>query len=182
MSESIRLATHDDLAAINDIEREVRRGEKILVFGRFTRPLRALVSLLNARQMLMRVADGQPWPQRKVQGDNAGREDDSEWPAVYAAHRQLNSSVDLATLDDVLGERYRKDVEQRARLRDTLVPRLRIGLAAIAKNAAYLAILDIIERDVVPASDDPDADDRHLMLLARAIAANLENVEGTDRD
>ena len=170
------------LAAVNDIEREVRRGEKILVFGRFTRPLRALVSLLNARQMLMRVADGQPWPQRKVQGDKAGREDDSEWPAVYAAHRQLNSSVDLARLDDVLAERYRKDVEQRARLRDTLVPRLRIGLGAIAKNAIYLAILDIIERDVVPASDDPDADDRHLMLLARAIVTNLENVEGTDRD
>lgn len=170
------------MAAVHDIEREVGQGEKVLVFGRFTRPLRALVSILNARQMLMRVATDQPWPQRKVHGDKAGREVDSEWPAVYAAHRQLRSLVDLATLDDLLAERYRRDIEQRSKLRDTLVPRLRAGLSTIAGNAKYLAILDVIDRDAVPTSNDPDDDDRHLMLLSRAITANLENSEGTDAD
>ena len=52
------------LAAIKYIEHQTEIGEKVLVFGRFTRPLRALVSLLNARQMLLRVGKGEAWPLR----------------------------------------------------------------------------------------------------------------------
>jgi SNF2 family DNA or RNA helicase len=36
--------------AVEAIEKETQHGEKVLVFGKFTRPLRALVDLLNARE------------------------------------------------------------------------------------------------------------------------------------
>ena len=58
--------------AVEAIEKETERGEKVLVFGRFTRPLRALVDLLNAREMLRRVQNKEPWPQAKVHGDRDG--------------------------------------------------------------------------------------------------------------
>jgi hypothetical protein len=67
--------------AVETIEKETQRGEKVLVFGRFTRPLRALVDLLNAREMLRRVQNKEPWPQAKVPGDRDGDAETSEWLA-----------------------------------------------------------------------------------------------------
>jgi hypothetical protein len=130
--------------------------------GRFTRPLRAFVSLLNARQMLLRVGNGEAWPQRKVHGDRNGRYGDSEWPAVLAAHRQLSSPVDLDTLDEVLAERYRRDTELRAKARDTLILRIRAGLPKATKTTKHDAILRIVELQSQQAIDDPDDDDRQL--------------------
>jgi hypothetical protein len=170
------------LAAVKNIEEETERGEKILVFGRFTRPLRALVSLLNARQMLLRVAKEHTWPQRKVHGDRHGRYGDSEWPAVLAAHRQLSSSVDLDRLDDILADRYRRDSELRTKLRDALIPRIRAGLSAVTDSGKYGAILSIIEQQSFSATDDPDDDDRHLTLLSRAITANIDSSDESDAD
>lgn len=170
------------LAAVKYIEEEAEKGEKILVFGRFTRPLRVFVSLLNARQMLLRVAKGQTWAQRKVHGERNGNYGDSEWPAVLAAHRQLSSSIDLDALDDILSERYRKDTDLRAKVRDALVPRIRAGLAAVTRSSKYPAILSVVEQQSLPAGDDLDDDDRHLTLLSRAITANLDSPEASDAD
>jgi hypothetical protein len=52
----------------------------------------------------------------------------------------------------------------------------------MAGHAKYDAILNVIERDIVPATEDPEDDDRHLMLLSRAITANLESPEAIDPD
>ena len=150
--------------------------------GRFTRPLRAFVSLLNARQMLLRVGNGEAWPQRKVHGDRNGRYGDSEWPAVLAAHRQLSSPVDLDTLDEVLAERYRRDTELCAKARDTLILRIRAGLPKATKTTKHDAILRIVELQSQQAIDDPDDDDRQLTLLARAITANLDSADASDAD
>lgn len=154
------------LAAVRTIEEETERDEKVLVFGRFTRPMRALVSLLNARQMLKAIQQERPWPQTKVHED--------EWPAVRAAHRQLSSKVDLTGLDDLLAQRYRRESDQRARQREELLARLRAGLAHDDANGKCLAILDAIERQTAPVTDDVEEDERHLTLLARAIAANTD--------
>ena len=42
------------------------RKKKILVFGRFTRPLKALCELLNAREIVRRVQNSEFWPQFKL--------------------------------------------------------------------------------------------------------------------
>lgn len=103
------------LKAVHEIEKETARGEKVLVFGRFTRPLRALVDLLNAREMFRRIQkqedresqNQKPWPQTKVHGDENVDDDNSEWPAVRAAHRQMGMAIPLETLNDTLRTRYR---------------------------------------------------------------------------
>lgn len=169
------------VAAVNAIERDTDRGEKVLVFGRFTRPLRVLVSLLNARQMLKRLSNGANWPQRKVHGDRNGGYGDSEWPAVRAAHQQLSSAIDLNKLDDILASQYRRDSDQRARERDSLVPRIRAGLSKLSDVRKYLAILNVIEQHVLPGESSDD-DDQHLTLLARAIAANLDGIEADEKE
>ena len=45
------------LAAAKAVEQHVENGDKVLVFGRYTRPMQALVRLLNARALL-RALDG----------------------------------------------------------------------------------------------------------------------------
>ena len=162
------------LAAARTIEEETERGEKVLVFGRFTRPIRALVRLLNARQMLKAVGQASPWPQAKVHED--------EWPAVRAAHRQLSSKVDLSRLDDLLAQRYRRESDQRARQREGLLMRLRAGLAHDEANGKCFAILDAIGRQTVPVTGDDEEDERHVALLARAIAANTDRPDAPDAD
>lgn len=77
------------------------KGEKVLVFGRFTEPMRALTNLLNAREMLRRVYRGEPWPQRKVH--------ESEGPAVRKAWEQLRNELKLP---------------DRSRIRETRLSRL----------------------------------------------------------
>lgn len=162
------------LAAVRTIEEETERGEKVLIFGRFTRPMRALVGLLNARQMLKAVEQANPWPQAKVHED--------EWPAVRAAHRQLSSKVDLTRLDDLLAQRYRRESDQRARQREGLLVRLRAGLAHDEANGKCLAILDAIGRQTAPVTGDDEEDERHVALLARAIAANTDRPDAPNAD
>lgn len=169
------------LAAVSTIEEEVERGEKVLVFGRFTRPMRALVSLLNARQMLKAIEQGHPWPQSKVHEDRRGPEF-GEWPAVRAAHRQLSPKVDLTMLDDLLAQRYRREQSQRLRQREGLVSRLRVGLSCVNTSGKYLAILDAIGRQTSHVVGDVEEEEHHVNLLARAIAANTDDVDASDAD
>jgi len=169
------------LAAVRTIEEETERGEKVLVFGRFTRPMRALVRLLNARQMLKAIEQGRTWPQSKVHEDRRGPEF-GEWPAVRAAHLQLSSTVDLTTLDKDLEERYRRDSHQRDRQREGLLGRLRAEFAGVDANSKYLAILDAIERQMAPAAGDNKEDEHELALLVRAIAANTDGPDISNAD
>jgi superfamily II DNA or RNA helicase len=162
------------LVAVRTIEEEIKRGEKVLVFGRFTRPMRALVSLLNARQMLKAIEQESPWPQTKVHKD--------EWPAVCAARRQLSSNVDLTRIDDLLAQRYGRESDQRARQREGLLARLRAGLADEDASSRSLAILRAIGRQTAPATDDAEGDEHHVALLARAIAANTDRPDAPDAD
>lgn len=110
------------LAAVEKIESLTARDEKVLVFGRYTRPLRALVELLNAREMLRAIDGGQPWAQAKVP--------DREWKAVEVAHRQLGLPWPLSRveLDTRLEAQYGELESRRERFRDGLLERLEEGL------------------------------------------------------
>ncbi|WP_066459844.1 helicase-related protein, partial [Castellaniella caeni] len=118
------------LATITAIEEVCQRGEKVLVFGRFTRPLRALVELLNARAMLRSVDAQQPWPHSKVH--------EREWNAVAAAHRQLRRSgpMNSRDLDQVLDEQYKRLEEQRRTIREKLIGYIETGLDQMPARAS----------------------------------------------
>lgn len=111
------------LAAVEYIESVCRQGEKVLVFGRFKAPLRALTGLLNAREMLRSLDEGRAWPQSAVRK--------SEWKVVQIADRQLHGTRKWKAkkeLDAVLEEQYRHTRNSR-RWRTKLLRILETGFA-----------------------------------------------------
>lgn len=138
------------LAAVEEIERYTSSREKVLVFGRFTRPLQAVTSLLNGRAMLRHLDGGEAWPQAKVHAD--------EVDAVAAAHRQLSCTWDLVSVDDRLAEQYRQIENRRSHLRENMFAWIAEGLgdARPLESALADAAMRSSTSDVRP-------------LLARAI-------------
>jgi superfamily II DNA or RNA helicase len=166
------------LAAVLAIEAEVTRGEKVLVFGRFTIPMRARVDLLNARQMLRAVELNTAWPQSKVYGERHGP-NFGEWPAVCAAHRQLASELDLDKLDDSLVSQYRSSRPEREKRHSEILDRLTAGLTQGDHSEKYRAVLDSIRgttSEVEARTEDA------IPLLAEAVAAGSDNPNPDDTD
>ncbi|MCP3393909.1 DEAD/DEAH box helicase [Bradyrhizobium sp. CCGB12] len=104
------------LAAVSAIEAYTDAGEKVLVFGRYTKPLRALTELLNAREMLRCLSTGKLWPQSKVV---SGSERD-EWAAIRVAHAQMACAFGVDEVDMMLDAQYRKLETRREFLRGSL--------------------------------------------------------------
>lgn len=157
------------LATVNAIEKATEKGEKVLVFGRFTRPLRTLVDLLNAREMLRRLQKNQPWPQAKVHGSKDADADNSEWPAVKAAHRQLNACIPLDSLDEQLQKGYNKQRRQRDKLRTKLIGTIEQGLKEIKAEQRFHSIVAKLASSI-QTDTSGESDEHHPMaLFIRAI-------------
>jgi SNF2 family DNA or RNA helicase len=93
------------LAAVRKIETYATKGEKVLVFGRFIKPLEALTRLLDARELLRRLNDksGRRWPASQLR--------ESSIDAVKAAMSdpQLwTGPVDIDLINRRLADRYRE--------------------------------------------------------------------------
>lgn len=111
------------LAAAEQIEWVCQKGEKVLVFGRFSRPLRALTQLLNAREMLRCLDEDRPWPQSVLS-------DEESWNAVQVADRQLHGKgrwASQAELNDALARQYAQIRQERSLFRERLVRDLEEG-------------------------------------------------------
>jgi superfamily II DNA or RNA helicase len=147
------------LSAVEAIEQYTSKGEKVLVFGRFTRPLRALNDLLNAREMLRSLVEARSWPQSKI---HRSREVD-EWPAVEAAHRQLNCPIPLSEVEERLERQYVLLERRREHLRDNLFEWIAAGIDD--KSSDLRALLTSAEKA-------PGTETRNLM--ARALDDLLE--------
>jgi superfamily II DNA or RNA helicase len=161
--------------AVEAIEKETRQGEKVLVFGRFTRPLRALVDLLNAREMLRRVQNKEPWPQAKVHGDREGDAENSEWLAVRAAHRQLMSPLQLDTLDETLRISYERERQRREQFRERLIPEIEREWQGNNSGARFKAIFDAFRRSVEANTASEKVEQNSLALVARAMMELLQS-------
>lgn len=168
------------LAAVKEIETICQKGEKVLVFGRFTRPLRALVQLLNAREMLRCLDNNQPWPQSKVhENDN--------WNAIIAAHQQLHrqGELDREALDDALDKQYQKLENQRRNIREKLISHIEEGLNKKQTDKRVLALFDAFKTNARVDSEQLQSNDDHaLAVVARAIqeliGANIERAKPID--
>ena len=156
------------LAAVAVIEEVSERGEKVLVFGRFTRPLTCLVQLLNARAMLRALAAGQFWPQAKVHGELDSGADGSDWPAVRAAHQKLQSSLCLDVLDTTLAEQYRELQKHRQNQRNALPELLEEGF----RLGQFEPRVRSLYRAFCNATDGED-NDQALALVSRALTEQL---------
>jgi superfamily II DNA or RNA helicase len=164
-------------AAVEAIEKAIQQKEKVLVFGRFTRPLRALVDLLNAREMLRRLQNGSPWPQVKVHGERDCNLDNSEWPAVRAAHRQLKCSLSLDEIDSRLHTSYNLLRRKREKLREHLIESIENGLEDIGFDQRIHGILGSFKNSARVRTSG-ESDERHpLALVGRAIEELLGGFE-----
>lgn len=162
------------IAAVKAIEIETALGEKVLVFGRFTRPLRALVQLLNARELLRRIESQCYWPQSKVHGE-VGAGVDSEWPAIRAAHRQMESVFNIDDIDRVLKARYQAEQRRRERFREHLLNSLQQGLEEVGdqERKAYSSICTAFKTSVAASGTSTDEDRHPLSLVTRALTELL---------
>jgi hypothetical protein len=173
------LYTHPAIkAAVDAIEEATQRGEKVLVFGRFTRPLRALVDLVNAREMLRRVQKSEPWPQAKVHGDRQGDVESSEWQAVRAAYLQLKCSFPLETLDEKLRSGYDRERHRREHFRDRLVSRIEQGWVKNGPDTHIRAIFDAFKRSVAMNDQLEGTEQRSLALVGRALLELMGHLDG----
>lgn len=95
------------LAAVRQIEAYTRAGEKVLVFGKFLTPMNVLTRLLDAREMLRRLRDGQHWPASGIGESNVA--------AVIAAMKDPDLSVagGLEAIDGMLKTRYQEWASER---------------------------------------------------------------------
>lgn len=153
------------LAAIEEIETVCRQGEKVLVFGRFTRPLRALVQLLNAREMLRCLAEHRPWPQTKVSTDE-------EWAAIVSARRQLHLTDELTreALNSVLTKQYQMLENQRRNIRDKLLSHIAKGLEDLQPAQRVLGLFEHFRHAIEEDLDQTqNGDDKILSIMTRAL-------------
>jgi hypothetical protein len=165
-------------AAVARIEEVDRADEKVLVFGRFTRPMQALTSLLNAREMLRRLERGAAWPQAKVHGSRTATDESSDWPVVRAAWRQRYNTdmttADERELDDRLDKQYRVLERDRQEFREQLLDRLEAefsspalpdAIPGLQRGASIIAAF----RSMVTRSKDGS----ELATVARALTGLL---------
>ncbi|MER8649644.1 helicase-related protein [Mesorhizobium sp. M0586] len=136
---------------IQDIEAVTQHGEKVLVFGRFTRPMRILTELLNARAVLRAVRGGTPWPHESTL--------DSEQNALVVSARQLEMEYDRQSLDSQLKRAYREFTKYRQELRD--------HLEALVANCNEFAATR--QSALLHAIGNSERRSQSIVLLARAI-------------
>jgi len=163
------------LAAVEEIEHVCESGEKVLVFGRFTRPLRALTQLLNAREMLRCLDAHRPWPQSKVhENDN--------WNAILSAHQQLQrqGTLDRERLNRALQEQYKILENQRSSIREKLISHIEKGLNSkqFAPDKHTRALFNNLKKKAM-AESEQGQDDKHVVAVAARAMQELlgENIE-----
>lgn len=153
------------LAAVEEIESICQQGEKVLVFGRFTRPLRALEQLLNAREMLRCIDTKQPWPQSEAhENDN--------WNAIFAAHRQLGKKekINPEVLNDALAKQYKQLEIQRRKIREKVSSHIKKGFELNPPDRSVSALFNSFRKESMEVSGQTQSNEVHsLAVVARAM-------------
>jgi hypothetical protein len=147
------------LLAVREIEAAVVLGHKVLVFGKFTRPIRALTFLLDAREMVRRLCanahPGNRWPQSSL-----GKLDDDRAAALDAALRDRVLNIDR--LD-------RQALEQRLedRAKDYSAAR-KSNLDKVAGDLREMSKSDRIAEEILSRwrPDDKESETSSALLLA----------------
>ena len=135
-------------ACVRSVEETTAANGKVLVFGKFVQPLRALVELLNAREMIRCLQQGRPWPQSKVHETRQDGDDSSERGAVEAASRQLGYLATAAEIDDRLEGQYRELENRREQWRTKLLEKLEDGIPKSADDSRVRNLFNAFKSSV----------------------------------
>lgn len=177
------------LKIVEEIEKNLSNGQKALVFGKLTKPMRVLVKLLNAREMLRRLEQNEFWPQTKVHVGNDVNDSDSEVQAVIFAAKQLDINFDLNEINVRLEKQYEKHSSQIEKAKQNLIkniesvenqldPRSRSLLyafksAAESEEANTSSILSLVTRAIYELSDS-----NNFKLIPQEVAQGFVDLMG----
>lgn len=143
------------LEAVDFIEKQAGNEEKVLVFGRYTEPMRALSVLLNMRDLIRKLQSGE-----LIYQTNLNKED---WPVFEIAQKQLKINIcnDYETAKEIIKKRNNQLEYKRRNFREDLILNIKKGLAKGNGEFpdSYEYILDVISNE----------DHEHLNLLARVL-------------
>lgn len=175
------------LKSAQEIEKTTAKNEKVLVFGRFTQPMKALAYLLNARAMLRSIKSGVPWAQMKLREEDA---EISEWNAVKAAHKQLglDGSITRNAINESLAKQYHGVEGDRKKYRAGLMEKIQLGFSdlnsltsdnVVCKRSEVL--FKVLEKRMLV---EGDANTKLMTLFSRAMmsftginSAAINNIE-----
>ena len=158
------------LAAVTEIERETNRGEKVLVFGRYIRPLTALADLLNAREMIRRLMaeEGEWWPESDIKNISAAQ----------AACRQMGLAVTIDELKRMLETQFNRRRYQMDQFRERLPENLRAAMSSEPSDDEATVAFQALERRLANSTEDGAS---AISLIARPLIELLdENYTTTD--
>lgn len=156
------------LATVSIIEDITQSGEKVLVFGRYTKPMRILTEILNARAMLRALEDGTPWPQSRI----SNQEGDSKLPmSVLAAFCQLRKedSIKPPVLDELnkkLEAQYKDFSNRQEQFRSSLIENLKTGLRELGMPENSKDMDRVALRGLIATIGD----DSQTTVVARALS------------
>ncbi len=112
---------------------------------------------------------------RKVHGDREAGPDTSEWPAVIAAHQQLRIALPLEKLDERLHLGYERERQRREHFRERLVAKIEQGSKEMNPGSNFKALFSAFKHSVTRDAAGEVAEERLLVLVARAITELLGN-------
>lgn len=144
------------MKVVEEIETITASGEKVLVFGRFTRPMRILTELLNARALLRAFRNGTPWPHETTHNQDQ--------KALEVSAGQMGIDYRRADVDERLHRAYGLFSAHRVALRDGIN-------ALLDDNRGQDALLEAIAKSAQRADS--------VVYLARAIEPLLLSGKST---
>lgn len=135
------------LATVKCIENDyTNKHLKVLVFGKFTQPMEALVSLLNAREMIRRIDAGKFWPQYTLRN----KEEKIVSIALDQIGSELKKKWELAEVKKVLAKNEKVAENARRRFRNNFIKNLKLGYLSNEdkKSAIPFQLLVKLEEDL----------------------------------
>ena len=176
LSSTSKLYYHPAILRVaSEIEKLCVNGEKVLLFGKFNAPLRALAELLNAREMLRRLASGSFWPQSVISSPEAVK-------AAWQQIRPENVPLDMRHITNMLNSQYNRLQYQRAKNRKLLLDKLEEGFAS-APADKYSSLYKAFKEDALQRhakGDSLDLLDRAMREIAGENYGNHEASEIRD--
>ncbi len=169
------------LKAIEKIEEICSKGEKVLVFGRFTKPMKALEELLNARELIRCVENNLLWPHAEINSDQ-----EKTLNEVLSQNNPQNLNIDK--IKSYLKDKYKEIINLRRRVKNNILQQIEDGLCLEGseipdKNHRINQIFSILKQNYNEKNSDGEDERSLLSLLARGMIEILgKDIEGKNNE
>lgn len=164
--------------AVEHIESITQSNNKVLVFGRYTKPMKALTALLNAREMLRCLASGEFWPQKVLT-------DDDKCVVEFVLRQPEYARWKMKVVEDTLAKQYEKRRNAMRTLQRHALAKIDAGLQAWEKTRGSDGTLDLellkpayaSLKGIIDAERGSDDENALYPLLCRALREILGQSE-----